>query len=258
MNQKAGGARTAGIVIAAALFVLVVLIVAFVITSRGGRRDAISLPESAVQQEPSESLIPPDELFVSVDNGNVQKILEVLEKPEAYHQSVSLSTSSSGGSADKTAELWCSGQLMRATIREQNRVRHILTNGSAVWLWYDGDVQPKMVQQDAGITFEDLVGFPTYEMLAVLPKDTIQEAGFVTLDDLDGTSCLYLSVDAGEGYRDRYWVDVQTQLLCKADSTYKDTQVYLFRQTALDRLTAEDAALRDAFRLPDGTEITAE
>lgn len=147
---------------------------------------------------------------------------------------------------------------MRATIREQNRVRHILTNGSAVWLWYDGDAQPQMVQQDAGITFEDLVGFPTYEMLTVLPKDTIREAGFVTLDDLDGTSCLYLSVDAGEGYRDRYWVDVQTQLLCKADSTYKDTQVYLFRQTALDRLTAEDAALRDAFRLPDGTEITAE
>ena len=80
--------------------------------------------------------------------------------------------------------------------------------------------------------------------------------GFVTLDEQQGVSCLYVSVADGED-TDRYWVDVNTRLLCRADTLSGGGQIYQLRQTGCQTLTPEDTALQGIFQLPDGTAVSA-
>lgn len=258
MNKQPGGAKTAGIVIAAALLAIGVLFLVFFLAIRGGNRDTITLPAQApaVQQEQQSAS---DDLFISVDRDNVQQILAAMKLPEAYHQTIEVSWSWENGSGAKTVELWCSGARRYAEIREADAAKYLLTNGTDAWVWYERDAEALSVQLDDMLTFDDLLGIPTYESISRLEVGEIQEAGFVTLEDMDDTNCLYISVTEGEsGYQDRFWVNTGTQLLCKADSLHRGTQVYRLQQSALEILTVEDATFDGRFRLPNGEEITEE
>lgn len=254
MKQRPG-IRSAGIVIAATLLVVCLLVAAVLISIRGGTRDGITLPESSGTTEPEQTPVSEEDPFLEVDRENVQAVLDTMARPDAYHQVLTVTNLWESGSAETTVELWRSGALIRARRTENGRVENLLTNGTTVWIWYDGETSAKALTPEESVSFDDLSGIPTYETLAAIPASSILEAGFVTLDQGEGTDCLYLSVSDGV-YEDRYWVDVSNQLLCRADTLLDGVQTYQLRQTSCQALSPEDTALQDVFQLPDGTAVT--
>ena len=104
------------------------------------------------------------------------------------------------------------------------------------------------------MSFDDLLGIPTYETLLALPESQILDAGFVTFEESQSYDCLYIAVQEGE-QEARYWVDVNAQLLYRADALEGDTPVYQLRQTSCQLLTPENTSLQEMFQLPDGTKI---
>ena len=254
MGKRSDGARTAGIVIAAALLCVCILLAVVFTSIRGGTRDSITLPDAAAAVEPDLEPAPSNTGFVSVDRENVQAVLDTMLRPEGYHQVLTVTNFWEGGSASRTVEIWRSGSLARARIAESDRTRNLLTNGETVWIWYQGERTARAMQPDASVSFDDLTGVPTYETLAERLPDDIVEAGFVTLDEPDDLSCLYISVRDGI-YEDHYWVDVRTQILCRADALAGTEQTYQLRQVSCEVAAAGDASLEGVFQLPDGTAV---
>lgn len=255
MNRRPG-ARSAGIVLAAAAAVVCLLLIGVLVSIRGGTRDTIVLPEDSGGAQPEAPTVDAGEPFYTVDRENVQSILEVLSRPAAYVQTLTVTSYWSDGQAERNVQLWCSGSLIRAQITAGRQTQHLLTDGETVWVWYDGEETARALTPDETVTFDDLTGIPTYETLTAIPTEAIEEAGFVTLDEQQGVSCLYVSVADGED-TDRYWVDVNTRLLCRADTLSGGGQIYQLRQTGCQTLTPEDTALQGIFQLPDGTAVSA-
>ena len=254
--KKRPGVRSAGIVIAATLLVVCLLMAAVLISIRGGTRDGITLPDSSGTTEPEQTPVSDEDLFLEVDRENVQAVLDTMARPEAYHQVLTVTNLWDSGSAETTVELWRSGSRIRAQRTENGRVQNLLTDGTTVWIWYDGDTRAKALTPEESVSFDDLTGIPTYETLAAIAPSSILEAGFVTLDQGDGLNCLYVAVSDG-AYEDRYWVDVNNRLVCRADTLLDGIQTYQLRQTASQTLSPEDTALQNVFQLPDGPAIPA-
>lgn len=256
MNKKPSGKLAVGIAIAVAFLIFALLIVAFFTGTRGNARDSITLPE-AHPQEQAPIANEPEELFLSVDASNIQSVLDRMSRPEAYHQMLTISTMSSGKSGSKTVELWEYGNYARAIITEQSHVQHLMTDGEFLWIWYEGDSSPAELLCSEEISFDDIVGIPTYETLVALEPTEITDAGFLALHDMDDTSCLYIASTHGD-FVNRYWVDAATQLLCKADSLYFEQQIYQLRQNSCEMLMLDEASLREIFLLPNGIYVIKE
>lgn len=256
MEKKRPGARSAGIVITATLLVVCLLLAAVLVSIRGGTRDGITLPETSGTTEPDQTPVSDEDPFLEVDRENIQAVLDTMERPNAYHQVLTVTNLWDSGSAETTVELWRSGSLIRAQRTTGNRVENLLTDGTTVWIWYDGETRAKALTPEASVSFDDLTGIPTYETLTAIPTEAILNAGFVTLDQSDDLNCLYVAVSDGE-YEDRYWVDVSNQLICRADTLLDGVQTYQLRQTACQTLSQEDTSLQNVFRLPDGTSLSA-
>ena len=254
MHRRSGRVKTAGIVIAAALFVVCILLAAAWRTIQGGTRDSITLPESTASSDAEQAPEPNEDLFVQIDRENVQTALDTMSRPEAYHQVLELTTIWEDETLLTTLELWQSGKAIRAQLTSSGQVKNILTDGEVTWVWFEGDATAAEIKPDASVGFDDLCGIPTYEMLTELDPEQIREAGFVTMDESSGLNCLYISVQDG-AYEDRYWVDVSTQLIYRADSLENGAQTYQLRQNACMVISPSDTSLEAAFRLPDGTDV---
>ena len=256
MKRKPDSVKTAGVVIAAALLVVCVLVAAFLASTRSGTRDTITLPETGSSPSPGNDQEVESEIFLEVDRENIRQVLDAMGRPEAYHQVLTVSKFWDSDSSRQTVEFWQNGERIHAQIQEGSRTKHLLTDGQQLWVWYEGETVPRQLALDGSITLDDLTGIPTYETLVALESSNIAEAGFVTLDEMEGLNCLYLrSVDGDQA--DRYWVDANTQLLCRADSQSGNTLVYQLEQTACEVLTPGDTTLESMFTLPDGTAVTA-
>lgn len=238
------------IVTAVALLVSGLLVAAVLSTIQSGIRSTITLPEDPLPAAPEPDAAPSAEnLFVEVDRENIQAILSTMQRPETYHQILTVIRLWSGGSSTRTIELYRSGEKAFASLTGEGRDRRLLTDGQNIWIWYADEGQARALSPDPSVSFDDLVGVPTYETVSSLPPGSIGEAGFVTLD---GVRCLYVSAIDGE-YEDRCWVDASTRLLCRADALEDDQLTYQLRQSAFD--IPDEAALSAVFRLPDGTAI---
>lgn len=253
MKGRPGGVKTAGIVIVAALLAVFALSAVVWMGIRGGTRDTIVLPDAAAPAEPALEPAPSEADFLRIDRENVQQALASMARPEAYHQMLSVTSLWQGGSASATVELWRSGALARARVDEPERTRHILTDGETVWLWYEGDTAATAFRPEDGVTFDDLAGVPTYELLTRVARQDVLDAGFLTLDG--ERNVLYLAVQDGAS-EDRYWVDTATRLLYRADSFSGTEQTYQLRQLTCEVITAEDDTLQGVFQLPDGTALS--
>ena len=256
MKRKPGSVKTAGVVIAATLLVVCVLVAAFLASTRSGTRDTITLPEAGTAPSPGSDQEVESEIFLEVDRENIRQVLDAMGRPEAYHQVLTVSKFWDSDSSRQTVEFWQSGERVRARIQDDSRTKHLLTDGQQLWVWYEGETAARQLALDGTITLDDLTGIPTYETLVALEPSEIAEAGFVTLDEMEGLNCLYLrSVDGEQA--DRYWVDANTQLLCRADSQADGALVYQLEQTACEVFTPGDATLESMFTLPDGTAVAA-
>ena len=255
MMKKPGGIKTAGVVIAAALLVVCLLLAAFLSTTRSGTRDSITLPESLPSTSPDTGETVEGELFLQVDSGNIRQVLDAMDRPEAYHQVLTVTSFWDTSSTRSTVEIWQDGNLIRAQVSNTQSTKNLLTDGTSLWIWYNNDQSARLLKLDGTVTLDDLMGIPTYETLVALSPDEIAEASFVMLDETDGLNCLYLRVLHGTE-EDRYWVDANTQLLCRADSLSEEVQTYQVRQSACEVLTSGDATFESIFTLPDGTVLS--
>lgn len=248
------GKHSAGVVIAATLFVLAVLVARVLLSIRGGHHDVIQLPEDMAASDGETGLSDMTEPFLRLDAENVQDALGTLSRSSAYYQVLTVHHLWAQDASTATIQLWRSGSCLRAQVAGGSRVQHLLTDGTSVWIWYDNETSVRSLTLDETVSFDDLLGIPTYETLLTLPQEEILNAGFVTLDEAEPHDCLYISAQEG-AYEMRYWVDADAQLLYRADRLDGDTLIYQLRQSSCKLLSPEDASLQDAFQLPDGTSI---
>lgn len=249
MGRKNGRLRVIGIVAAAALLVSGLLLAAVLSTIRSGIRSTITLPDGPLPAPSEPESAAEEDLFVEVERENIQRILSAMQRPESYHQILTVIRFWHGGSSARTVELYRSGERAFAKLSGEGRDRCLLTNGHTVWLWYADEREVRTLSPDPSVTFDDLTGIPTYETVSALPAHSIAEADFVTLD---GASCLYVSARDGTS-EERYWVDASTKLLCRADTLEGDQLIYQLHQTLWE--IPDEETLRDVFQLPDGTSI---
>lgn len=249
MGKKNGRLRIIGIVTAAVLLVSGLLLAAVLSTIRSGIRNTITLPDGPLPVPSEQENTLTEDLFVEVERGNIQDILSAMQRPESYHQVLTVVRFWHGGSSARTVEIYRSGDLAYAGIFGEGRDRSLLTDGNTIWIWYAGERQVRTLSPDPSVTFDDLTGIPTYEAVSNLPAYSITEAGFVTLD---GAGCLYVSARDGTA-EERYWVDASTRLLCRADALDGEQLTYQLRQSLWEIPDSE--VLQNIFRLPDGTRI---
>ena len=92
---------------------------------------------------------------------------------------------------------------------------------------------------------------PDY-LLSIAPEQ-ITDADFLVLEDPQQVQCLYVCSQDAEYVTSRYWIDLGTGLLYKADVLELSKQVYVLKQDSFEQLAAEDEAFSDRFILPDGS-----
>ena len=256
LERKPKNYRTPIIVGAAALAVIVVLVILFVGSAERNRRETIELPGSAAQTQPAETSsaaqTQAEDDFAQVTTGNVQSILGSLERPDAYHQTLTVTTTAGDVSRAVTAEVWRSVHLLRAQLTDGTDTKNILTDGQTLYVWYNSDQTAASMALDESVTFDDLLGIPTYESLLTLPAAQIGEAEFVTMGD-SSLECVYLSCGS-DNLRQLWWVGLSSGLLYRETTVQGGEQIYDAQQTQLDILVSGDEAFNDVFLLPDGTD----
>ena len=169
----------------------------------------------------------------------------------AFHQTFTVTRRSGTHTRTAVVDVWASGGRVRAESTDSFETRYLLTDGETVCVWYEGETPTAFSMQD-GATYEDLAGLPTYEDIIRLPSAAIREGGFLA-DSQTGLDLVYVRA-LTDGAERQYWVSTDSGLLYRQTTTVDGTVVYEAEQTLLEPLAGEDAALADAFRLPDGTD----
>ena len=242
------------LVVGAALILVVALVLIFVLLQPENDREGIVLPTvqadvstDPVQQEPEQ------EDFLQITTDNVVAALRSLERPMHYNQTYEVAVGVDDNRAARTVELWVSGSLIHAEVTGGGRVRSVLTDGVTAWIWYDVDPTPMSVQLSSNITAEDLLGLPGFDYLSTLETVPVEEADYLLLQEPQ-TQCIYVCARAGEDETDRWWINLENGLLCRADALEASQLVYEVRQTFFARLAEGDESFVGKFALPDGTE----
>ncbi len=232
--------------------VMAVLLAVFMLRSHQGQQ-GIVLP--TVQKDSVTDTQPESETmaeFLELSTDNVLPALRSLSRPRYYHQSFDITLLGTSFQASRQVELWYNGGLIHAELRTQNQVKSVFTDGETVWIWYDSDLTPICLTLDSSVTLEDLLGLPAFDYLDTLEEETIVDAGYETPDE-DGHKLVFVCTKDASTAR-RYWVDLDSGLLCRSDVLEDSQQVYLMTQTAFDRLAPGDQAFSGRFCLPDGSE----
>ena len=129
-------------------------------------------------------------------------------------------------------------------------MRHDLEGEGTRYAWYDGDEGfltvplPEEASGEADLSQR----IPTYETVLSLDQTQITAAGY---EEREGTPCVYIEYRGGalDGYRQRYWVSVDTGLLTAAEILSGDDLVYRMSAQILQTPCPSGAG----FTLPDGT-----
>lgn len=238
----------------AVLLVLVILL-AFLFENRHGKdRDAIVLPEPPAESVVQEAVEQPSaDDFVQVSTDNVRSVLQSMSRPSSYHQSYTVTVGSDETQASRSIKLWVNGSLIHAEIFDGIRTKTILTDGKTAYLWYDGDTEALSVPLDETVSPEDLLGLLSPDYLLSMDPVQILDADFLVLEDPQQVQCIYVCSQDAEFVTSRYWINLDTGLLYKADVLELSKQVYVLKQDSFEQLASEDEAFSDRFLLPDGS-----
>ncbi len=203
-------------------------------------------PGSPAQEGPED----PEYLPVKVDKDTVQAVIASLSRPNSYDRDVTVETYwGESGYGIVKVHAWVSGGFTR--IQSQlpgGGVRNVITGDGKYYLWYDGDED--WFETDAGTQEDDIAQqIPTYENILAVSPDRILEAGYLTLSNID---CIYVELEEDSlGYRERYWVSVESGLLVCSE-TEKDGRV-VYRMSSFSVNIPYVGA--NVFVLPDGTDL---
>lgn len=251
MEQKQKNLRTLLMFILATLAVIVVIAVFFIGNFRQNQRDAIVLPDAAQSAQSAQQTDTALPSLLSVDRGNVQRIVRSLTRPQYYHQSYTITRQLSGASAQSTAELWVSESLLHACVRSGAGEKHLLSDGETLYLWYASDEKVRKLSAADGISLDELIGLPTYEQLSELSADSITDGTFVT-DEQSGAQQIFAAAQDGV-LRHEYWISLDCGLLTTCRLSFGDETIYELTETTLELLADGDEAFDNVFLLPDGS-----
>lgn len=240
-------------VFVAVLLMLTVLLAVFFENRSNKEKEAIVLPDPPQEvnvPEKAEETSPDGFVQISIDN--VLSVLQSINKPSSYHQVYQVTVGSDLAQAAHRVELWVNGELLRAEVSDDVQTKNILTDGNTLYLWYNDEEQASSVILRESAVVEDLLGLLSYDDLLTLEPEQITDADFLVLED-PTLPCLYVCSRDAVYVADRFWIDLETGLLYKADILEQSRQVYTLLQENLELLADEDEAFHDRFCLPDGT-----
>ena len=155
-----------------------------------------------------------------------------------------------GGSGQSSFQVYVSGSRTRLDAAlPDGSVRHTLVaaseDGTLAGVWYDEETDWKLLRsQDLTA---DLAGrMLSYETLREVPAEDIAAADY---REENGADCIYVETHPDEaGYRDRYWISMDSGLLTTAERLYHETVVYRFTAGEADVSPQEE----ELFLLPTG------
>jgi len=242
------------LVVSAALILVVALVLIFVLLQPESDREGIVLPTPQTDS-PSDPVLQEQEQeeFLQITTDNVVDALRSLERPVHYNQTYEVAVGVDDDRAARTVELWVSGSLIHAEVTGGDKVRSVLSDGVTAWLWYDVDPNPISVQLSDSVTTEDLLGLPGFDYLSTLETVPVEEVDYLMLQEPQA-QCIYVCARAGADETDRWWINLENGLLCRADALEASQLVYEVRQTFFARLAEGDESFTGKFALPDGTE----
>lgn len=230
--------------------VLVLLVVGLL--AYGSRRspEGIVLPEapgdvSGVSEDGGDSQLN----VIAVSPETVQTAISTLSRPASYSRAQMVETFWSGGSGQSVSQIYVSGGRSRLDSQlADGSVRHTLISEGRAGVWYDDEKEWKLLQAEA--LTADLAGRTlSYEAVLELPADRIIAADY---REREGVYCIYVETSADEaGYASRYWVSVESGLLCAAERTCGEELVYRFTAGQPETEPPEEGL----FQLPDGSKL---
>ncbi|MCL1807630.1 MAG: hypothetical protein FWG31_08020 [Oscillospiraceae bacterium] len=179
---------------------------------------------------------------VSVGADNIQKLLETIERPEAYIQTVECVYLWPGGEESFSHTFARRGELTRVETRHGGHIQNVIVTPAKTYYW-TGNAVPynEISPEDA----EAISGIPTWETVASLPRESVLSADYLGLPT---GACLIVRTQEAV-YQKEYIVSLETGLLAGAEFFNVDGQ------TAY-RVTAAPPSIGDPgdtwFTFPDG------
>ena len=246
--MKPRSLKPAVLVLAAVLILALLAAIVITQTARSRAEQAITLPGAsyAPEEQPQTST---GESLAEITPQNVQAVLaQTLARPTFYHQILTATLRADDFTRTQQIELWRQDALLQADITQDDSVRHLLTDGQTLYVWYDDETAPSVITLDGSVNSDELLGVPTYEALTELPRTAITGAEVVSLTEPDEPSCLFVSC-VQSGVRQEYWVSLTSGLLCKQITYSGEEPMYTVEQTLSERLTAGDEAAQALFAL---------
>ena len=223
--------------------ILIMVVVLLLVRGTARRSGHIQLPDASTgtsSGQPSED----DSgalAVVEIRTDTVQLAIEVMERPMAYTERVTVETFWSGGSGTAESTVYVRDNLLRMDTT-------LLTGGEHSYIWYDEDTD--YVTLEAGdFTSDAELRIPTYEDILALDQEDITDAGY---GDYESTYCIYVVTDDGAGYVTRYWIGTETGLLTACERYWEGELVYRMTTAELTVGQADDTM----FLLPDGEQPT--
>jgi len=187
---------------------------------------------------------------VAVTPETVQAVIADLSRYESYSRTITIRYHwGEDGVGTVTAQVRADGGWARCdTILSGGMEEHSILGEDTLWLWYDD--RESHASGPAAEGLADLMQYiPTYEDVLELEPAAILSAGY---EEKGGLPCIRVEVEREElGYRERYWISVDSGLLVCAETEKEDRVVYTMSSYEVSSPMADATA----FLLPDGTAL---
>ncbi len=250
-----GGKNQTLIVVLVALVIVGAVFASFGSYLLPGQIPEVVLPSQAGTGEsgqPQTTPVPGTDRYqmVEVTPDTVQSVIATLDRADSYAREITIrdiwgETEEEQGTT--AVSVWVDGGFTRLqTSLASGRVQNVLMDDESVYLWYDRSRRYLTLAGEEESS-DLLQRVPTYEDVLALDPEEITDAGYTVLED--GSACIYAEVVREEsGYTDRYWVDISSGLLVRAETETEGRVVYRMTASAFQSPCPAAAS----FALPDG------
>ncbi|NLF34528.1 MAG: hypothetical protein GX585_01020 [Clostridiales bacterium] len=191
--------------------------------------------------------------FVRVDvtPETVQNVIATLDRPASYYREITVEHiwgEEEDARGVTHISVWAAdGYTYSDAVLPGGLVQHTLVDGTVRYLWYGNDQKWHARPADEKSADIEAQHIPSYEDVLELEQSAITGTGYELLGEF---SCIYIEVEEDTlGYRERYWVDVQSGLLVAAEKVKEGRVTYRMTSNTLEIPVPEGVT----FGLPDGT-----
>lgn len=241
MNIK----RTMIIAIAAAIVIAIAVIVALNYTGYNSKLQNISLaPNVRADNQGSGDEIKDENndvvQYLEITPDNVQNVVSTIARAENYYCTMNIVNYWDEGQSVYQVESWVSNEVTRIIINREDRKeesKNFLIKDNVVYVWYGSERNVYSTTISETLSGEsnfadELSMIPTYEDVIKLKKGDIANAGYVVYDDTR-----YINIETAEnelGYKDKYYISLETGLLTAAETTDNEKVVYRMLMLSMD------------------------